>query len=508
MDHERIRRELDRSATSDLVGQLLTDDPDAAEREQIERTLIALDDVRAVVPLHAAGENSTTSPIVRLSALQVLTSMLGATVLPIREWWTGHDPVLRFAAASVLPHREFSDLVRPVLDQPGHPMLARVLASMDIGFEEGHWQEAKVRALTNASATVRAAAATSLLWDEPLCAHDALVVAANDLDVDVAVEAVSTLMYYPTTTVVATLSALSESPNEWLASSAETACARVLSDVADAVAVAPGSPVMRRWSTLLRQHDFAIDAAPEFGASSLVASSTPLVFSWTTEFERQLADPNGPWEDRFAALRNLDPNSVPSGDRGRVAEVLAHHPDPEVRSFAAKHLPVWSGGADALLRMLDDPMTTVAKSAMFALHDVETDSPLVSTIRERAWDAVADGTRVSTRASEALRTFVRHGDAHDPDDVTRRLVGLGDDPRESVRSAALEQLVVRNCESELRSSMTQLGEPPDITWAIHGTLLDAAYRFGIDVGRHTLLRLGREDHAWLCGAVARLLPNG
>jgi hypothetical protein len=507
VDHDRIREVVDRSATLGLVSRLLSDDPDAVEREEIERSLIALDDVRAVLALQAAGENTSISPIIRVSALQVLTSMLGASVLPIREWWTGPDPVLRFAAASVLPHREFADLVRPVLDEPEHPMLARVLGCMDIGFEEEAWQRAKVRALTNHSATVRAAAATALLWDEPLCAHDALVGATHDLDLDVAVEAVSTLMYYPTVEVVEALSALTDSPNELLASSAETARARVLSDIADAVALAPRAPILARWSTLLSRHMFVVPANPSLDASSFVAPSAKPVFSWSVDFERQLGDPSGPWDERFSALRDLDSESVPVPDRGRVLELLSHHPDPEVRSYAAKHFPSWDGAA-ALVRLLDDPMVTVSKSAMFALHDVDALSPFSVVIRDRSWDAVVDGTRVSTRASEALRTFVRHGDAHDPDDVTRRLSALCDDPRESVRSAALEQLVVRQCETELRAAMPRLGEPPDITWAVHGTLLDAAYRFGIDVGRHTLLRLGRIDHAWLCGAVARLLPAG
>ena len=348
MDHDHIREVLDRSATKSLLARLLSDDPDAAEREEIERSLTALDDVRAVLPLQAAGENPSVSPILRVSALHVITSMLGAAALPIREWWTGDDPVLRFAAASVLPHRQFADLVRPVLRNPDDPMLVRVLVSMDIGFEEPEWQELKVRALTNASPTVRAAAAASLLWDEPLGAHDALLVATRDLDIDVAVEAVSTLMYYPTSSVVESLSVLLESPNELLASSAEVARARVLSDIADAVALAPSSALLRGWSTLLRR--CGVEPATEATSPSLAASlsQTPKTSPrnsvvWSAEFERDLLDPDGPWEAKLTALRGLDPLSVALGDRGRVLALLVHHPDPEVRGAAALHISAWQG---------------------------------------------------------------------------------------------------------------------------------------------------------------------
>jgi hypothetical protein len=511
MDHDHVRDVLDRSATSPLIARLLSDDPDAAEREEIERTLIALDDVRSVIALQAAGENPAVSPVVRVSALQVLTSMLGARVLPIREWWASPDPVLRFSAAGVLAYREFGDLARPVLDDPHHPMLARVLGSMDIGFEERTWQEAKVRALANSSSAVRAAAASSLLWDEPLMAHDALVAATSDLDLDVATEAVSTLMYYPTSTVVEALSVLVESPNELLASSADAARSRVLSDIADSVAVASSSPVMAPWRTLLRHYGGA-ESESESGVVDVSAILQPTAgrpkTTWTKELEHGLADLDGPWVQRYADLRDLDPHSVVTDEHERVVEFLANHPDPEVRMYAAQHFPLWQGGPRALLRLLDDPMVTVSKFAMFALHDVETSPDLSPTIRDLAWEAVTDGTRVGTRASEALRTFVRHGDACEASLVTRHVVGLAGDERESVRAAALEQLVSRNCRDELESTMPSLGESPDITWAIHGTLLDAAFRFGIDVGRHTLLRLARQDHAWLCGAVARLLPTG
>ena len=510
MDHDYIREVLDRSATKVLVARLLSDEPDAAEREEIERSLTALDDVRAVLPLQAAGENTSISPVLRVSALHVVTSMLGAAVLPIREWWTGDDPVLRFAAASVLPHRQFASLVRPVLRNPDDPMLARVLTCMDIGFEEPEWQTLKIRALTNASSAVRAAAATTLLWDEPLVAHDGLVAATRDIDLDVAVEAVSTLMYYPTSSVVESLSVLVDSPNEFLASSADVARARVLSDIADAVALAPSSPLMRSWSTLLRRYGFdATTEAPSRSlAGSLLRTPPPPTVAWNIEFERELLDLDGPWQERMNALRRLDPTSVPVAERRRVLGLLVHHPDPEVRGASALHLSAWEGGPAALLGLLDDPMVTVSKSAMYSLHDVDVASTLSSSIRDRAWDFVVDGTRVSTRASEALRTFVRHGDAADANDVTAKLVGLGSDPRESVRASALEHLVSRHEESAIRSAMVTLAEPPEVTWAVHGTLLDAAHRFGIDVGRHTLLRLGREDHAWLCGAVARLLPDG
>ena len=513
MDHDHVRDVLDRTATRPLVRRLLSGDPDAEERDEIERTLIALDDVRSVLPLQAAGENSALSPILRVSALNVVTSMLGAPVLPIREWWSSHDPVLRFAAASVLPRREFSDLVAPVLRDPNHPLLARVLASMDIGFEESIWQDAKIRALRHRDASVRSAAATALLWDEPLAAHDALLDATQDIDIEVAIEAVSTLMYYPSSQVVEGLRAVGESPNELLASSASVALERVLSDITDAVDAAPGSPFMQRWRELLSRN--GVDSSNSVDVSqrsrtvtAAIATPDRPIVSWSRDLERSLLDPDGAWEKKFACIRHLDGDSVALADRARVLAVLCHHADPEVRGGAAPHIAHWEGGAEALLVMLDDPMITVAKSAMYALYDVPDGAPSYRTIQERSWEAVIDGTRVSTRLSEALRTFVRHGDVDLPEEVTRRLGSLLDDPRESARAAALEHLSNRSAVEELGRHMGRLRDNPDVTWAVHGTLLDAAFRHHIAVPRSTLVRLADEDHAWMSGSAARLLPHG
>ena len=518
MDHDHVRDVLDRTATRPLVARLLSEQPDADEREEIERTLIALDDVRAVLPLQGAGENESLSPIVRISALNVITSMLGATVLPIREWWCSADPALRFAAASVLPHREFADLVGPVLADARHPLLARVLGSMDIGFEEGHWQDLKIRSLSHVDPTVRGAAASALLWDEPLAAHDALLEATRDLDIDVAIEAVSTLMYYPTSDVVGGLRGVAESPNEFLAASATVALERVLADISDAVDAAPGSVHLKRWRDLLSDsadaRQFSRFEVPEGSASpanqvaSVMAASDRRFVPWDHELECSLLDPNGEWEGKFACIRHLDVESVALADRPRVLDLLAQHADPEIRGGAAAHIAHWDGGADALLGLLDDPMVTVAKAAMYALYDVPDGSPCQRTIRDRAWHAVADGTRVGTRLGEALRTFVRHGDAFGPDEVTRRLVRLLDDPRESARTAAVEHLASRAAVDELTAQMHWLGEAPEVTWAVHGTLLDAAHRHVIAVPRSTLVRLVNVDHAWLSGTAARLLPPG
>ena len=518
MNHEHVRDVLDRTATRPLVQRLLSEEPDADDRDEIERTLIALDDVRAVLPLQGAGENPLLSPIVRISALNVITSMLGATVLPIREWWSGDDPVLRFAAASVLPHREFADLVRPVLADPRHPLLARVLGSMDVGFEEGHWQELKIRSLSHVDAAVRGAAASALLWDEPLAAHDALLEATRDIDIDVAIEAVSTLMYYPTSEVVSGLRCVAESPNEFLAASATAALGRVLADIAEAVDAAPGSVHLRRWCHLLgdptglgrsqRSDGPEGLASPETNLVSVIAVPDQPLICWDRDLECSLLDPNGAWEGKFARIRHLDGESVALVDRPRVLDVLCHHADPEIRGGAAAHIAHWDGGADALLGLLDDPMVTVAKAAMHALYDVPDGSPCRRTIRDRAWHAVVDGTRVGTRLGEALRTFVRHGDAFGPDEVTRRLVSLLDDPRESARTSAIEHLANRAAADELAAQMHRLAEGPEVTWAVHGTLLDAAHRHGISVDRSTLLRLVDVDHAWLSGSAARLLPLG
>ena len=512
MDHEHIRATRDRSFTTTLVERLLSDVPDAAERADLESTLRALDDVRAVVKLQAAGENTGVEPIIRTSALSVVTGMLGATRLPIREWWGSNEPVLRFAAANVLPDRQFADLVEPVLNDPIHPMLARVLASMDVGFEEPRWQSLKIRALTHSRDAVRTAAATCLLWDEPLSAEPALIRATRDLNVDVAIEAVSTLMYYPTIAVVECLDGAVGSPNTQLAEASRTSLERVLSDIADAVSIAPDAPALARWKDLLNGHRDRIASDPTVALSDAeVVSSLDrrphAMTAWSAELEAQLTDSNGAWAIKYAHLRMLDPLTIANADQARIVEFLSRHPDPEVRSIATRHLPRLRGGSDALVEMLNDPMTTVAKAAMYALHDVADADLCVALIRDTAWEAVVDGTRTGTRVSEALRTFVRHAVGFGTGYVADRLSGLLVDSRESVRASAIEQLVSLNAIDALKSTLPMLTEAPEVTWSVHGTLLDAASRFSLPVDHAVLRRLASADHAWVAAAVAKLLPG-
>ncbi len=511
LDHDLIRGVLDRSATKLLVALLLSDRPDAHEREEIERTLIALDDVRCVVALQAAGESPAAEAIIRASALRVITSMLGARVLPIREWWATDDPVLRFAAATVLGSREFGDLVAPVLDDPNHPLLARVLASIDIGFEEPVWQSRRIRSLSDERPNVRAAAAASLLWDEPVAAEMALIDGARDLDVDVAVEAVATLMYYPTVAVLDALVAVQVSPNETLAAAARVSLEQVISDFRDAVAIAPKVAMMQRWVRAVDAHGGVLHetpspASPESPQLLRGLEGPRSSVAWDAELRAEIDDLDGEWNLKYVNIRMLDPLSIPRSERGTVVEFLACHPDPEVRSAVAQHLPFINGAA-ALVAMLDDPMITVSKSAMYALHDIADGHPLVPVIRERAWEAVVDGSRTGIRASEALRTFVRHGESLGSAFVQERLVSLLDDGRESVRLAALEQLVSLQAVDVIAQQLTRLAEPPEVTWAVHGTLLEAAARFSLPVDPVVLARLGRVDHAWLAAAVAKLLPD-
>lgn len=513
MDHEHIRAVRDRSSTGWLVHRLLSDAPDAAERSDLEQTLRILDDVRAVVRLQAAGESPLVEPIIRNSALSVVTGMLGATRLPIREWWGSDDAVLRFGAAAVLPDRSFADLVESVLNDPSHPMLARVLASMDIGFEEPKWQNRKVRALSNPRDGVRAAAATCLFWDEPLSAEHALIRASRDLNVDVAIEAVSTLTYYPTEAVVDCLHATVGSPNTQLAEASRTSLERVLSDIADAVSVAPDAPVLMRWKDLLERHRDRVASDPILALTDAEVVSSldrrpQIATVWTQELEEQLVDPNGEWAAKYVHLGMLDPSTIESADQLRIVEFLSCHPDAEVRSISARHLPRMRGGSKALLEMLEDPMISVEKAAMYALHDVVDTDPSVGLIRDLAWEAVIDGTCTSTRASEALRTFVRHAEVLGPLVVAERLSLLLSDGRESVRTAALEQMVSLHAVDVLVKALPMLDDPPEVTWAVHGTLLDAASRFSLSVDHAVVRRLANADHAWVGAAVAKLLPGG
>src|SRR5262249_52772573 len=121
------------------------------------------------------------------------------------RWWYSNDPVLQRHAVTMFD-REERDLLAIVAGDPSHELHFESIDKLDGGdFEERLFQDLKIGALKHPLPKIRATAAKAILWDEPIAALDALLIAATDEELDVATSALDTLCWYPSQKCILTL---------------------------------------------------------------------------------------------------------------------------------------------------------------------------------------------------------------------------------------------------------------------------------------------------------------
>ncbi len=111
----------------------------------------------------------------------------------------------------------------------------------------------------------------------------------------------------------------------------------------------------------------------------------------------------------------------------------------------------------------------------------------------------APGT-ASTHARETLASWVVHVDRAA---AVAPLVGLvREDPRESVRTRAVEALVGLEAREAVRELCALLQAPPRVTWAVHLAILEGCLALAVDPG--PLAMLDEVDALHVQLALARL----
>ncbi len=280
--------------------------------------------------------------------------------------------------------------------------------------------------LSDAHPGVRAAAASALLWDEPIAAEPALLVAAADEDDDVACDALDTLRYYQSTTVFDTL----------LKVRAESAslrrfdmATRSLDDIVDSATDGVkgmradnsyGMQIRERLS-MYEEHQRRVNSTvayhppsnpseelepPSAGAlAQQLSSDQPKPTNNReaqsfVEFRETLEDLGGEWQARYALLRSFDPTGMPAEGQTSLASLICTHSDPMVRSIGCAMLAKLDRVSD-LVALLEDATPHVVKSARYSLRFVEpTDDVAELVIRP-----VLNGEIAGTQASEAIETW-------------------------------------------------------------------------------------------------------
>ncbi len=486
--HEMARSVRDRSVGPELMRQLANPGLGGDQRDEVEHTLAVIDDPRSLVQLYALADSNEADPVVRRSALEVLIrSSSHPTGDELRRWWASGD-LDRMGAALPLMERSEADVVESVLNNPNHPLLARALLALDFGFEEPHWQQRKIGFLSHSDPDVRQAAAHCLLWDEPITAEEPLLRATFDVERSVADEAIAALRYYPTMKVLRRMMDYGDPA--------------ALSDVIDSFQMAADEPgeVGKRMREWMREVEGLIEVAKEL-ASPFPMIRTPerVLIPWTKELAAATIDPDMRADEMHQRLRNVDRQSVRPEQRVAVSELLCMHTDPEVRELGASFAVEWGLGEMAVA-LLDDPVASVRKAALYALHDLDATSAARLRVARLAKDIIDSQAIAGTRSREAVRTWVAHADRSTVLEDLRTYVET--DQRESVVVGALEELAVIDGGREVLSGLTDvLREEVLVNWSAPVTMLDACTRLGIPTG--PIDRMRAADHVWVATAVVK-----
>jgi hypothetical protein len=495
-----IRNTLDRSRTPELLTILLDESTDAETAAKVERLIRCLEDVRVVTPLLDLIENLAAPMVLRERALSVLNDacVFVADLQTRRRWFASEDPVQIELALACSDRRDAANIVA-ILDSPNHPLRIAATAALAFGFEEPEWQQRKIALLSDTNAAVRAAAASALLWDEPISGEPELLRAAHDPDDDVACDALDTLRYYQSTEVFDTLLRVRAESGSLRRYDMAT---RSLDDLVESTT--DGLSSMRAYNvyaSLFRERLAAYEkqqreandavayhppATPSAEREPATAGALAQQLSSAEPTSRRknepisydtlranLEDLGGEWEAKYTLLRKFEVAQTSHEEQASLTNVICTHSDPMVRLIGSGVLAKLARTSE-LVAMLDDPIPHVAKSARYSLRHVAPDAQVAELVIR----PVLNGEIAGTQASEAIETWSRHRRALVGDEVIAELVALAEDRRETVRLSAIEELVA--IDAPVGAQMIRyLRAEPMVNWSVHTTIISGRRHLGL-----------------------------
>jgi HEAT repeat protein len=502
-DHETIRREQDRTRVPELIEVVMGASVDSEEWTDALDSLRLVEDYRAVEPFY-----EFLTDMARLSeARRLVGEGLLAFDNPLasprwRTWWHSGDEVLRKYA---LNHMGGSDaaIVMAVAADDGHPLQDVAIRGLTWGFEESCYQDLKVASLFSDRVDVRNAAVRAVTWDEPLAAEPRLRELLFDPDLQIAEAAAYALQYY---TSLATLAWLRSAKGR-VPDSIEVQRAESESFIVDQISSElqrtspPARARLRRWCEAI---EFEPEPRPDTEAAATasaisVTNVRPRGFNPVADpagFDDMLDTTTGSFLDKIERVRSIDWSAVPASNRPSIARRLAEHPDPDLRTQAARVLGEWNRGTE-LLTLLDDLNLGVRKSAMYHLREVDRSA----AVAQRALVTVDELS--GTAATEALATYVVHAERSEA--IAELADRARNDGRFDIESQAVYQLAELGADDEIDALMPLLGNPPVVNWCVHIALLSSNERHRAD--RNHLLALVEVDYLDVAVGVARALGD-
>jgi hypothetical protein len=496
--YDKMVEKRDRSWSLRLLERLLTADIPEEERSTIAYTLTELDDPRIMPRLLGIMVDSTHPNELREVASSILLPWGYVTDdATLDRWWSSDDLILQRHALRRMGI-EHTAIVESVAADPKHPFYKDVIDLMYSDFELPRHQQVVIQALAHEDAEVRKAAASSLLWNEPIAAEDALLRATYDPVPEVVEEACNTLQYYYTQRVFRRMSELLTHENETVRTEAEKTYQDLrYTFLFDAQFMDKRvRKHIHRWLAPIWD-ELAYTKQELKGKKSRKSrpyspNRQPITTRRVLEL---LTDPDTSVVKIQRLFWDSDWRSIPKEDHKLLTRTMLGHADHTVRAESSRMFSQW-GDQKSLVMLLDDEQFYPRKCAMFHLGKTP---PFRDKIANIVWDYFERERPVPVHGSETLETYVAHAK---PKHARPHLIELAFDEEqpEGIRDTAVWKLDTRKT---VLAVMPLIERDPVLTWSLHVALLDQAEKFKITPP--SLERLREVDHLSIQQAIAPFL---
>ncbi len=488
--YENICATGDRSWSLQLVDRLIAPATTIQESDNIGEVLQAVSDPRTWLSLYEILETRSINEDIRWQAGLILREMRWGTPDIEQEkllrWWHEGDKILQEHALHCMP-LDLPEIVAQVAGDASHPLQSTALLAMDFFFEQPRYQELKIKALEHPDPQIREYAAFVLLWDEPIHAQEPLLRATHDSALTVVNEAMNTLQYYHSQRVFIRLQELLSHPQEDVSGQASISYDSLRNSFG--LALTHKSVVVRKhirrwlqpiWEMLnFSEDELKLDGSED---SPVADNSAPANQKITIkvpldELISTLSNPDESTTIIEGMFSGIDWKAYNPSERKKLTAFLIGHSDILVRYRAAECFRTWNA-QDSLIKLLKDPSFIVRKNVMYEMGQA---SPPSINIAHTAWEHFKRPATRFTHSHETLYTYVSHAPV---DEVIRNLVTLAGDAHqmESDRTAAIEHLCKLEAHDEIELLSVLLEDEPEVTWALHISLLESMTTLKINRG--------------------------
>lgn len=478
IDYDAIAQALDRTQTLAIIDRLRsTPDLSVEELKKAEFALCELCDPRSEQALRDMFMDQQFPDGHRKRTGEAWYSLTNPDNATIRNDWAagGADPVLRDVAVNHLTQTQH-DLIDPILANPEHDLFAAAIGSLTFGFSD-RYLNPLIAALDSENPDIRAEAADSLFWNEPIRAEPRLLeMATADTDPDARKAAIGTLRYYYSQTTLRTMAELRQSlsPDDPLFETVSQTCTDLVDTFESTLQDEPGLAAWMEPVADLIQLEVQAEEPPTAAAKRGPAKTKAWMLS-LTEFEQRYGEVSRPdWKRLQRELFRLPYINVPEGMRPELKAMLLASTDPILLQSAARCFGAWQD-LDGLKFLLPNRYFLVRKSAFYYLHECPPDADLA----DQVWERVTRGDVCNTHASEMLSSAI----SLTPDAALKRqraLSILADEAHtEDLRGQACAELEKLKARDELASQMDILSREPATHWGLVLCLIDAAKKMKI-----------------------------